>query len=382
MSDSQNSRPRVLVVDDVPQNVRIMAKILEQEFEVLVALNGSDALDILKKDNRPDLVLLDVLMPGMDGYEVCRIIKNDPETSSIPVIFVTAKSTSEDEAYGLSLGAVDYITKPLRIPVVKARIRNHLELLQARRHEEEATRKISREVESMYELQRSIMPADSYQSDNLTVSGLYIPSGISSGDYFDYIPLESGGVRCVVADVSGHGARASFIMAMVRTIFHFDDYRNLPLTVLAERLNRQLIQTVGNDGDFVTMFAIDIMPDDDLAAYINAGHCPGFLYNSEGFREIEPTAPLLGFSDEDIPETLLFLGGAYKLLLYTDGLYECTVKGAEIFGYDRFRDLCQVLLSGNKFDLKSLPGVVAGSASDIVGFDDDLTALYVEKSKE
>ncbi|MCA1743147.1 MAG: fused response regulator/phosphatase, partial [Desulfovibrionales bacterium] len=350
-----------LVVDDVPQNVRIMAKILEQEYEVLVALNGSDALDILKNDNRPDLVLLDVLMPGMDGYEVCRKIKNDPDISNIPVIFVTAKSTSEDEAYGLSLGAVDYITKPLRIPVVRARVKNHLELLWARRAEAEATRKISREVESMYDLQRSIMPAGSYKSGNLSVHGLYIPSGISSGDYFDYIPLEGGGVRCVVADVSGHGARASFIMAMVRTIFHFDDHQNLPLAVLTERLNRQLIQTVGNDGDFVTMFAIDIMPDDDLAAYINAGHCPGFLHNSDGFKEIEPTAPLLGLFEEDIPETLLSLGGAYKLLLYTDGIYECTIKGADIFGYDRFRDLCQVLLSGDKFDLKSLPGVVADS---------------------
>lgn len=379
MSDSQNSRPRILVVDDVAQNVRIMARILEKEYEVLVALNGSDAIEVLKKDNPPDLVLLDVLMPGMDGYQVCRKIKNDPDISNIPVIFVTAKSTSEDEAYGLSLGAVDYITKPLRIPVVRARVKNHLELLQVRRDAEEAKRKISREVESMYDLQRSIMPADPYQSGNLSVHGLYIPSGISSGDYFDYIPLEGGGVRCVVADVSGHGARASFIMAMVRTIFHFDDNRNLPLKVLAARLNRQLVQTVGNDGDFVTMFAIDIMPAAHQAAYINAGHCPGFLYNSEGFTEIEPTAPLLGFSDEDVPDALLSLGKAYKLLLYTDGIYECTIKGADIFGYDRFRDLCQVLLSGNKFDLKSLPEVVAGSASDIVGFDDDLTALYIEK---
>lgn len=379
MPDNDDSRPRVLVVDDMPQNIRIMARLLQAEYEVLVALNGYEALKVVNSQNPPDLILLDVLMPEMDGYEVCRKIKADPKAHSIPIIFITAKSTSEDEAYGLSLGAVDYITKPLRIPVVKARVKNHLELLQARRGEQEATRKISKEIESMYDLQRSIMPAGSYQSGNLSVHGLYIPSGISSGDYFDYIPLAGGGVRCVVADVSGHGARASFIMAMVRTIFHFDDHKNLPLTVLAERLNRQLIETVGNDGDFVTMFAIDIMPDVDMAAYINAGHCPGFLYNNDGFKEIEPTAPLLGLYEDDMQESLLSLGEAYRLLLYTDGIYECTIKGADIFGYDRFRDLCQIQLSGNKFELKSLPEVVAGSASGIVGFNDDLTAVYVQK---
>ncbi|TRW99043.1 diguanylate cyclase [Candidatus Methylobacter oryzae] len=119
----------ILIVDDVPTNVQILAEALSSVYRIKVASNGVDALKIVQRE-RPDLILLDVMMPGMDGFEVCRHLKEDVRTQNIPVIFVTAKNANSDEELGLNLGAVDYITKPFVIPIAKARIRNHIRLKQ------------------------------------------------------------------------------------------------------------------------------------------------------------------------------------------------------------------------------------------------------------
>lgn len=117
----------VLIVDDTPANIEMLSEALSDEYEVLFATSGEDALDIAVEQH-PDLILLDVIMPGMDGYEVCGRIKGDARTRSIPVIFVTAMDHEEEEATGLNVGAIDYLTKPIRPAIVRARVRNHLEL--------------------------------------------------------------------------------------------------------------------------------------------------------------------------------------------------------------------------------------------------------------
>ena len=119
--------PRILVVDDSPMNLRMLIQFLRLDFKILVATNGAVALELAQHE-RPDLILLDVVMPEMDGRDVCRALKGDPRTSHIPVIFVTGKSDEIDEMEGFELGAVDYITKPFSLPVVHARVKTHLEL--------------------------------------------------------------------------------------------------------------------------------------------------------------------------------------------------------------------------------------------------------------
>ena len=118
----------ILIVDDVPTNIQVLAEALRQQHRVKVATNGRDALAIARSQPQPDMILLDVMMPEMDGFEVCRQLKADPATRHIPVIFVTAKDDVADEEHGLMLGAVDYIAKPFHLPVVRARVRNHLAL--------------------------------------------------------------------------------------------------------------------------------------------------------------------------------------------------------------------------------------------------------------
>ena len=122
------AKKRILVVDDTPSNIKVLNDILKGIYHVSVATNGDDALTIANAEAKPDLILLDIMMPGMDGYEVCRRLKVSSETSSIPVIFVTAKGDEEDESNGFDVGCVDYITKPVSPPLVLARVKTHLEL--------------------------------------------------------------------------------------------------------------------------------------------------------------------------------------------------------------------------------------------------------------
>lgn len=121
-------RQSILIVDDVPMNIKILAAVLKDQYNVKVATSGKEALLIAVSKNPPDLILLDIMMPEMDGYEVCKRLKEAPETRDIPIIFVTAIDKEKDEEYGLSIGAIDYITKPFSIPIVKARVKNHIEL--------------------------------------------------------------------------------------------------------------------------------------------------------------------------------------------------------------------------------------------------------------
>ncbi len=128
MTDPQEDRTRILLVDDSPTNLMILGGILSSEYEILVATSGAAALEIAQGLEPPDLILLDVEMPGMDGYAICRILKEGSNTSNIPIIFVTAVEGSQAETKGFELGAVDYITKPYSTPVVRARVKTHVQL--------------------------------------------------------------------------------------------------------------------------------------------------------------------------------------------------------------------------------------------------------------
>jgi putative two-component system response regulator len=127
-------KPLLLLVDDTPSNLDTLREILSGAYSLRVALDGQRALDIAASDPQPALILLDVMMPKMDGYEVCRRLKRNPSTSHIPVIFVTAMGETEDETRGFDAGGVDYVIKPVSPPVVRARVKTHLSLANQKRH--------------------------------------------------------------------------------------------------------------------------------------------------------------------------------------------------------------------------------------------------------
>lgn len=132
MLTSLKSRPSVLIVDDVPANIKMLREVLKNDYDIRFAMSGKAALDLLKTSDLPDLILLDIMMPEMDGYTACQRLKSDPATQSIPVIFITSRDEEADEIKGFEAGAVDYITKPFSIPVVRARVQTHVELKRQR----------------------------------------------------------------------------------------------------------------------------------------------------------------------------------------------------------------------------------------------------------
>lgn len=161
----------VLVVDDTPENIDILVGILGDDHKVKVAIDGPRALALVAKV-QPDLILLDVMMPRMNGYEVCKLLKQDPLTCHIPVIFVTALSEIADETQGFELGAVDYITKPVSAPIVKARVKTHLALYNQKRLLEQEVKQRTRQLEdTRFEIIRRLGRAAEYK-DNET--GLHV----------------------------------------------------------------------------------------------------------------------------------------------------------------------------------------------------------------
>jgi len=121
-------RAKILVVDDVPENIHTLKNLLKDDYTIIAATNGQKAIDIAHKDPKPDLIILDILMPQMDGYEVCKILQDAPNTKDIPIIFVTSLSDVEEQDRGIELGAVDYIHKPISPKLTKQRIATHLKL--------------------------------------------------------------------------------------------------------------------------------------------------------------------------------------------------------------------------------------------------------------
>lgn len=128
MMDNTSQQAKILVVDDEPLNLKVLKQVLQDNYRLSFAKNGMDALELVKKE-RPGLILLDVMMPGMTGFEVCRQLKSDPETNTIPVIFVTALADEADESEGFAAGGVDYINKPISPALVRARVKTHLSLV-------------------------------------------------------------------------------------------------------------------------------------------------------------------------------------------------------------------------------------------------------------
>lgn len=161
-------RPTILVADDSPQNIELLSRVLGPEYRIKVATSGDKALKIAYSDEPPDLILLDIMMPDLSGHEVCQRIKANPDRRRIPIIFVTAMTTIEDESLGLSLGAVDYITKPISPALVQARVRTHLALYdQSRELERMVAQRTAELVATRQQLIRRLGRAAEFK-DNAT----------------------------------------------------------------------------------------------------------------------------------------------------------------------------------------------------------------------
>lgn len=199
----------ILVVDDNPENIDMLGAALSSDYQIKVALSGRKALEIAGSEAPPDLILLDIMMPEMDGYEVCRRLKAHPETMEIPVIFITAKSDESDETKGLEIGAVDYITKPFSLPIVRARLKTHLalrnnmeELHRAYIIIESQKKRMEDELNIGRQIQGTFFPESLPHINGWEIASYFKAAREVAGDFYDAFTLPDGtGLSFVIADV-------------------------------------------------------------------------------------------------------------------------------------------------------------------------------------
>src|SRR5450631_3262105 len=266
----------VLLVDDEPANIQIVNSILKDTYKIRIATNGAKALELASQAPAPDLVLLDVMMPGMDGYEVCTRLKGVAETRDIPVIFLTGQTQIDDETRGFEVGAVDYIHKPFSPAVMKARVHTHLVLREAREQLARQLLYLNSELEMAREIQLSILPHETPQLKGLEITARYMPMSSVAGDFYDFIIVNEKQLGILVADVSGHGLSAALIASMLQVALagqfaHASD----PALVLAG-LNQALRGKFQHH--FVTAVYVFVDIEKESMSYAGAGHPPLLLW--------------------------------------------------------------------------------------------------------
>jgi serine phosphatase RsbU (regulator of sigma subunit) len=328
----------LLLVDDAPANIQIANSILKDTYKIRIATNGAKALELANQFPPPDLILLDVMMPEMDGFQVCSRLKAEANTRDIPVIFLTGQTEIDDETKGFEVGAVDYIHKPLSPAIVKARVHTHLVLRGVREQLASQLSSIRREMETAREIQLSILPREIPVVEGLDIAARYIPMTAVAGDFYDFIRIDEKRIGILVADVSGHGMPAALISSMLKIALSAQTGCAAdPARVLAG-LNQALCGKF--QGHFVTAVYILVDTEKQSLCYAGAGHPPLILREqSAGLtREFLENGLFLGFfpdatySAVEIP----FSEGDWGVL-YTDGIVETTNLSDEQFGVDRFK---------------------------------------------
>jgi sigma-B regulation protein RsbU (phosphoserine phosphatase) len=329
----------VLVVDDAPANIQVVNSILKDICKVRVATDGVKALVLVKTGPPPDLILLDVIMPGIDGYEVCTRLKADPATADIPVIFLTVQAESEDETHGFEVGAVDYIHKPFSPAVVKARVQTHLMLQNTRELLARQLDALHKELETARQIQLSILPTQLPQIKGLDIAARYIPAHSVAGDFYDFIVIDEQHLGILIADVSGHGMPAALISSMIKIALSTQVTNAADPAKVLFGLNQALCGKF--DRHFVTASYLLVDLEKRTLTYAGAGHPPMWLWGptTEGVLEVVENGLFLGtFPWATYSSVQLPLSENTWILLYTDGVSEAANPAEEEFGTTRFRE--------------------------------------------
>jgi sigma-B regulation protein RsbU (phosphoserine phosphatase) len=322
VSRSAPAPATLLIVDDNPVNLQVLLRTLDgRGHRLLVARDGRTALDIARRV-RPDLILLDVLMPDMGGFEVCTALKAEEGTRGAPVIFLSALGEVSDKVAGLSLGAVDYITKPIQPDEVLARVDTHLAHYLLEREVRRAYEQLDRELAGAAGMQRQLLPRSLPCTGPVRFAAHYQTSRHAGGDYFDVLTLDDHRCGVLVLDVSGHGAPAAIVMAIMRTLVH--TYPGTPddPPALLHHLHRHF-QFMSDAVVYATAVYAVVDAQARRMTLASAGHpLPLHVRAGEDVRLVpcESTTPLLLTDLTHVPCTELVLEPGDRLLFYTDGV--------------------------------------------------------------
>jgi serine phosphatase RsbU (regulator of sigma subunit) len=376
------SQKLILIVDDTPTNIGVISGALKDSYKTKIATNGEKALTLASAEEKPDLILLDVVMPGMDGYEVCSRLKSDPATAEIPVIFLTGQTDAEDETRGFAVGAVDYVHKPFSPAVVRARVRSHILLREARAQLAEQLLALNNELEMARQIQLSILPHSLPELPGLEIAARFLPMTTVAGDFYDFIRIDDKHIGILIADVSGHGLPSALIASMLQVALKGQaQHASEPAKVLAG-LNVSLCGKFTQN--FVTAAYIYMDLENHLLRYSGAGHPPLLRWRNSGGKtgQILENGLVLGIVEEADYETLEYqLEPRDRHVLYTDGVIEAASSRGEQYGTDRFMRFMDL---NRALDTKSFADSAVAEIAKWTGQSgdqsqqDDITLLVID----
>lgn len=347
---SANSHATILLVDDTPDNLRLLSRILsERHYKVRAVTNGQRALETARLDP-PDLILLDIRMPGMDGFEVCISLKMDPRTRDIPVIFISALDDVSDKVKAFEVGGVDYITKPFQYEEVVARVETHLDLRCLQRQLERSNERMAQELALASQLQATFLPEQMPEIEGWQFAVKLLSARQMSGDFFDMFTLPDGRLAILVADVVDKGVSAALFMSLSYALFRTfaQQHPGEPERVFEAMSDHILHDT--NANQFVTAFYGILDTNSGVMTYSNAGHPPP-LIAGEGYgrmaRWLANTGVPLGVvSGSSWQRREVLIGRGDVLFLYTDGVIEAEADPDCPFGMKRLLESVKPKLGG------------------------------------
>jgi sigma-B regulation protein RsbU (phosphoserine phosphatase) len=366
VDDLAEAKPKVLVVDDQPANlVALEATLADLDLDLVKAASGFEALRCLLHGDFA-LILMDVKMPHMDGFETAELIRGRKRCQHMPIIFMTAFESGDAQIFkGYALGAVDYLQKPIVAEVLRSKVAvfvdiyrkteqikrqgDQLRLMEQRAHErrlEEArasweAERLHQEIHIARRIQQKLFPAAPLPLPGIDIAGASFPAEATGGDYFDYIPMQDGGVAVVIGDVSGHGFGPALLMAQLRAYLRAFLLTRTDVGDIVGLVNRAVAADM--DDRFATLLVAKLDPSNRSFVYASAGHLPGYLLNAAGevTARLESTGIPLAIMPEAeyAPEPARTLHSGDLILLLTDGIVEARDTNEQLFGSDRVLDL-------------------------------------------
>lgn len=390
-----SDKKTILVVDDTVSNLKLAESALMNDFKPVLLTSGEQALKYLLK-NKPDLIILDIQMPGLDGYETLERLRAEPETADIPVIFFSALSEDESELHGLSIGAADYIVKPVIPALLLHRVRMQLELHAYRKNLENLVEQKSREIGRIQhdlliagEIQKQLLAAPMNPHPACEFFGKNLPAREAGGDLYDFTFLDEHRLFFAVGDVAGKGITAAMFMSRCLAIMQAAEK---PMaghdTKIAETMawvNRQIYQR-NYSSTFITAVMGVYDTETGNLAFCSGGHNPPVLIPRQGSPEYFATEIdgfILGIDEDVTFETaVLKLEPGDTVLFYTDGVTEAEAPDGSFYGNDRLLHLFEKTVH----DDMSARASVETLFQDVIDFasdrdqSDDITVLALKRS--
>jgi serine phosphatase RsbU (regulator of sigma subunit) len=345
-------RPKILIVDDEPFNVDYLEQELDDmDYDTVSASNGQEGLQQVAT-TQPDMILLDIMMPIMDGFEMLQKLKAEPDWQNIPVVIISAMNDMNSVVRGIQLGADDYLPKPFEPTLLKARLDAGLMRKRLRDLEKQYLQGLEKELEIGHNIQLSFLPAELPQVEGWEIAASLKSAREVAGDFYDV--FETDGYVClVIGDVCDKGVGAALFMTLFRSLLRFTiTAKNILETFSpAEKLNYAVTLTNnyvanihGDTGMFATVFIGLLNPEDGKLSYINAGHERPILISgkSGGQQDLESTGIAVGVIPDwnfSVEEILLEPGDL--LFAYTDGVPEVIDIDEIFFGKEQLFDLLE-----------------------------------------